>query len=421
MEKRFASSIKKVLAGGKVTFVVLSVLIFIFSSAPVFAANPASDPNNTGNWKVNWTFTDEFSGGKYDSHRTAKWNYLNTNWAGRNPAMFHENNVRVSNGLLMIDTINHNMINNGSFEQNNLTSWSTWGTAKIAVGSTSKQQKPQEPIYRGKYGIQLGASSGASQYISGLSPNTDYKLILYGRNINGAKISCSVKNYGGPDKYAGIDSANFKLATIAFKTGSNNTSAHIGFSNMQAAGTVYIDEVAVVKKWIDGQEMKGDYYYTAGTLRSRNLTSRGYYEVKMKVSASCTTSSFWLRNPSTQEEIDVVEAVGRSIFDADSRYHMPTNLHAFKHDLHLPQTIDTGVDLANGYHTYGVEWDANKIVYFFDGVPKRTIWMSSVAWATDFSQPQNVLIDSEIFSWHGMPDKGFSTTLYVDYIRAWTK
>ena len=60
---------------------------------------PASDPNNTGNWKLNPAFSDEFDGSSLD---TSKWATNGIGWNGRPPSYFSASNVKVSGGNLQL-------------------------------------------------------------------------------------------------------------------------------------------------------------------------------------------------------------------------------------------------------------------------------------------------------------------------------
>jgi beta-glucanase (GH16 family) len=68
---------------------------------------PMSDPENKGNWKLNWKITDEFNRGKLNEDKwliQGKDGVFKSNWIGRAPSQFSTENVRIQNGKLKIQS-----------------------------------------------------------------------------------------------------------------------------------------------------------------------------------------------------------------------------------------------------------------------------------------------------------------------------
>ncbi|QTH46746.1 carbohydrate binding domain-containing protein [Cohnella sp. LGH] len=97
-----------------------------------------------------------------------KWFNKHTYWSGRNPSQFDPSIVWVSNGTAKLRTKNENLIKNGSFETGNLSNWSAWGSG-MKTASVSAQ-------YRDLYGVVINGQGAVQQIITGLQPNTTYKL-----------------------------------------------------------------------------------------------------------------------------------------------------------------------------------------------------------------------------------------------------
>jgi hypothetical protein len=74
-------------------------------------------------------------------------------------------------------------------------------------------------------------------------------------------------------------------------------------------------------------------------------------------------------------------------------------------------------NLADDYHIYGLEWDKDKIKWYFDGVLVR--WLENTHW----HQPLTLNFDSETMpKWFGLPkDNDLPSTYSIEYVRAWKK
>ncbi|WP_228551483.1 family 16 glycosylhydrolase [Paenibacillus sp. B01] len=399
---------------GKIVFWLLILVIctapasFGIQSSQAAVAWPASDPGNTGGWIVNETFSDEFNG---SSLNTTKWFNEHTYWSGRNPSQFDPSNVWISNGTAKLHTKNENLIKNGSFETGNLSNWSAWGS-----GTKSASVSAQ---YRDLYGVVINGQGAVQQIITGLQPNTTYKLSAWLKKGSGSKVNVGVKNYGGIEKLKEVTSSSWTLGTVEFTTGSTNTSAEVYVYNVGGSGVVYGDEVSVVRKvnTASGKTMLSDNYITSAVIQSKTKAPYGYYEVRMKAADASHTSSFWLQG--NYSEIDVVEAVGNATRNVHKDTIMPTNTHDFRNgwasDIADPFDYQTNVRLAGNYHTYGVEWNQTQIKWYFDGQLIRTKSNSFIY------ENQYIFLDTEIFEWDGLPGDSLNSIFEVDYIRAWHK
>ena len=97
----------------------------------------------------------------------------------------------------------------------------------------------------------------------------------------------------------------------------------------------------------------------------------GYVEMRAKIpKGNGFWSVFWLlsQNKNWPPELDVAEFIGSNT----------TNVHMSLHYDQGGHQNSTGwwggkegMDFAKDYHTYGVEWTADKIVWYVDGVERR--------------------------------------------------
>ena len=83
-----------------------------------------------------------------------------------------------------------------------------------------------------------------------------------------------------------------------------------------------------------------------------------------------------------------------------------------------PTTIwNGGWDPADDYHVYGLDFEADTITWYVDGVQRRQLKN------TYFVIPMPLIFDIEIFTdWFGTPlDSELPATFYVDWVRGWSK
>jgi hypothetical protein len=166
---------------------------------------------------------------------------------------------------------------------------------------------------------------------------------------------------------------------------------------------------------------KGYYTYTSAAVQSKTRVKYGYFEIKARSMRSHGSSSFWFYNitPEWWTEIDVFE-IGGGAPGFEKKYNM--NVHVFRTPTDKQHWSAAGVwaadsNLADDYHVYGLEWDKEKIKWYFDGVLVR--WVENTHW----HQPLTLNFDSETMpEWFGLPrDSDLPSTYSVEYVRAWKK
>ncbi|MBI3517998.1 MAG: glycoside hydrolase family 16 protein [Bacteroidetes bacterium] len=136
-----------------------------------------------------------------------------------------------------------------------------------------------------------------------------------------------------------------------------------------------------------------NYDYTVGSVNTKNQNFYyGYYEARIKFDYKPGHHpAFWLLNHNGSpiyNEIDIVEIVcnqkkrnitSKPIFDPDSKMYVHdiiTNTHGPGNP---PERIDGGPDnpqivyvsTYQTYHTYGLEWQPNKMIWYIDGIAVR--------------------------------------------------
>ncbi|KAA2237127.1 family 16 glycosylhydrolase [Salinarimonas soli] len=144
----------------------------------------------------------------------------------------------------------------------------------------------------------------------------------------------------------------------------------------------------------------------------------GYFEIKAQLpGGKGLWPAFWLlpADKSWPPELDVMEVLG----------HEPDMLHTTVHSSlgnqwgHTQEGHSTRVgDMTNGYHTYGVNWQADKITWYFDG---QQIFQAKTP--DDMHKSMYMIANLAVGGdWPGSPDGNtkFPAEYKIDYIRAYT-
>jgi beta-glucanase (GH16 family) len=166
---------------------------------------------------------------------------------------------------------------------------------------------------------------------------------------------------------------------------------------------------------------KGYHTYTSAAVQSKTRVKYGYFEIKARPMKSHGSSSFWFYDstPDLWTEIDVFE-IGGAAPGFERKYNM--NAHVFRTPAEKKHWSVAGEwvapsNLADDYHVYGLEWDKEKIKWYFDGVLVR--WVENTHW----HQPLTLNFDSETMpEWFGLPkDSDLPSTYSIEYVRAWKR
>jgi beta-glucanase (GH16 family) len=144
----------------------------------------------------------------------------------------------------------------------------------------------------------------------------------------------------------------------------------------------------------------------------------GYVEARMKLNkGSGLWPAFWMMptpdaNGNYHDgdgEIDIMEQVGTDPTRTEAHLH---------HNGTSGKSFDTGLDLSAGFHTYGLDWQADHMTWYFDGKPFYTVTANvpNVAEYLIFN-----LAVGDANSWPGAPDANavFPATMQVDYVHVY--
>ncbi len=144
----------------------------------------------------------------------------------------------------------------------------------------------------------------------------------------------------------------------------------------------------------------------------------GYFEMRAKIpSGAGLWPAFWLlpADGSWPPEIDVVEQLGSQ----------PDTIYVGTHSIDRGENVATTTavrvrDTSRGFHTYGLDWQATEMVWYFDGTP-----VFREPTPADMHTPMYLLVNLAVGgegSWPGAPtrDTSFPARFTIDYIRAYS-
>jgi beta-glucanase (GH16 family) len=170
---------------------------------------------------------------------------------------------------------------------------------------------------------------------------------------------------------------------------------------------------------------------SSGMLRSKWTGRLGYYECRIKVPLGRGLwPACWL-NPQDQRwppEIDIVEIVDNGRDTTAKSFHNVVGPDRRRHGklvfslLDKWNGYDPGVDYADDFHVFAVEWTETRVRHFVDGklVAERQFdWRH--ADGSDGGEA-HVLVNLAVGGkWAGRPQRAadFPAALAVDYVRVW--
>ncbi|MDQ0577182.1 carbohydrate binding domain-containing protein [Agromyces albus] len=138
------------------------------------------------------------------------------------------------------ETATTNLVPNGSFDSGALAPWTLSGSGSSLTTSTR---------FNGTSAVQTGnANSGVENVVSGLTPSTTYLLSAWVKvGVVGEQLAIGVKNYGGTETYSKSTDSAWALNTVAFTTGSTNTTATVYCYKNAGTGPGFCDDFSIVK------------------------------------------------------------------------------------------------------------------------------------------------------------------------------
>lgn len=144
----------------------------------------------------------------------------------------------------------------------------------------------------------------------------------------------------------------------------------------------------------------------------------GYAEARMKFPpGDGLWPAFWMlpANGSWPPEIDAMEEQGGAPMLDYATIHWGKQIHG--HHPHSSTAFNTGVDLSADFHTYGVDWQPDHVIWYFDGKVIKVFRQKRNIPHT----PMYILLDLAVGGWISFPNGStpFPAVMQVDYVRVW--
>ncbi|CAA6679665.1 MULTISPECIES: family 16 glycosylhydrolase [unclassified Lentimonas] len=171
----------------------------------------------------------------------------------------------------------------------------------------------------------------------------------------------------------------------------------------------------------------GDKYenITTAAVIGKEEFHYGYMEIRCKAADASITSSFWMTG--VKSELDVFEFVGKP--SQKHKKHLEKEMMATMINWGKPQGPDRRswrdhypLDwrVADDFHVYGCEWNENYLKFYADGKLVGTVTKEELGERWILVEPASIWVDSETFSWVGLPFKEeLPADFEIDYIRVW--
>lgn len=177
------------------------------------------------------------------------------------------------------------------------------------------------------------------------------------------------------------------------------------------------------------------YHIAGGAVASVAKSAKfGYFSARMKASKISMSSTFWMKNKvkdgckQEQQELDIVEIVGKRIRGGDFNNVLHVNTHVFQFDcdgnkevLSRGNTAPIVPAATDAFHTYACWWvDENTIHYYLDDE-----FLFTVNPKSPFDHPMYMHLVTETYNWEDPPSDAELlndeiNTTYYDWVRSFS-
>ncbi|WP_374585469.1 family 16 glycosylhydrolase [Pseudoduganella sp.] len=172
--------------------------------------------------------------------------------------------------------------------------------------------------------------------------------------------------------------------------------------------------------------------YTSARLKTAGLVERRYgrFEARIKLPrGQGIWPAFWMLGADIGKvgwprsgEIDIMENIGKEPGIVHGTLHGPG--YSGEKGFGAPSALAPGLQYADGFHVFAVEWEPGEIRWYRDGRHYHTARPAAVPGEWVFEQPFFLLLNLAVGGyWPGYPDATtrFPQQMLVDYVRIYQK
>lgn len=179
---------------------------------------------------------------------------------------------------------------------------------------------------------------------------------------------------------------------------------------------------------VNRKETRGGQDWTSGSMWTKKNFQYGYFECRYRyASETGTNNSFWLMTRASAPDPAAGKRFEIDINEGHYPSEMNTNIHNWSditinsegkntHPSFHKSFQFNQIDFSKDFHTFGLEWNEQEIIYYLDGKEVRRA-------KNDFCKsPVPILLSLAIINWAGeVTDKIDGTFMEIDYVKVYKR
>lgn len=202
-------------------------------------------------------------------------------------------------------------------------------------------------------------------------------------------------------------------------------SSQVSVGNGHATLTAMNTSTTGVVKDSQGNDVVKNFPYRSGMISTggsqwmdtaKRTMLYGYIEARIRVpEGQGLWPAFWMLSADYgwPPEIDIMEILGHDT----STTHMNLHWNDAGNHQQAGSSFSNGMPLSGGWHTFAVDWQPGKLIWYVDGVPRKALSSAGVP-----NRPMYVLFNLAVGGdWPGSPDTStvFPAKMDIDYVRTY--
>lgn len=202
-------------------------------------------------------------------------------------------------------------------------------------------------------------------------------------------------------------------------------SSQVSVENGHATLTAMNTGTTGVVKDLQGNDVIKNFPYRSGMISTggsqwmdaaKRTMLYGFIEARIRVpEGQGLWPAFWMLSADYgwPPEIDIMEILGHDT----STTHMNLHWNDAGNHQQAGSSFSNEISLSGGWHTFAVDWQPGKLVWYVDGVPRKALSSAGVP-----DRPMYVLFNLAVGGdWPGSPDSStvFPAKMDIDYVRTY--